>query len=205
MNTKKRIIKKAIKLYNELGFANVTSRRLAEALQMSHGNLEYHYKNKEAILLAIYHEMREEISGVYDNSVSIEDPLIKFNKLLIALDKFHSKYAFFNTDVVEISRKHKKVNEYIQNTLQIRKDQMTVFFREFQAYDYFKKQEYDHYYMRLQHTIRILITFWKSQEKILQNYALLENNSMATYIWDLILPHLSEKGLKMFNQIISKR
>ena len=65
LNTKQKIVSQAITLYNAKGVTNVTSRHIAKTLHMSHGNLEYHFPNKEILLMAIYGQMRKEISNIY--------------------------------------------------------------------------------------------------------------------------------------------
>ena len=53
MKTRDRIVKEARILYNELGYANVSSATLAGHIGIAEGNLWYHFKTKGAILNAI--------------------------------------------------------------------------------------------------------------------------------------------------------
>lgn len=53
MTTKDRIIGTATQLYNELGYANISSGVLAAQLGIAEGNLWYHFKTRRAILSAI--------------------------------------------------------------------------------------------------------------------------------------------------------
>ncbi len=201
LKTKQKIILRAIAAYNAQGVTNVTSRDLADSLGMSHGNLEYHYKNKEALLMAIYKQMRKDISEVYEEKVDIGDPFMHFNDLLQNLESFHDKYSFFNLDVLEISRNFKKVDSLLKKTFQIRREQMSLFFRRFLEYGYFKSELKEGIYMRLQHTIRIIITFWKSQNEVLPYSAFTANSTLTTYIWDLLLPHMTSKGLTAYRKL----
>ncbi len=59
-NTKERIINTAIELFNEKGFVSVTMRDLANELDMSLGNLTYHFKKKEELMEAIHGRIIEE-------------------------------------------------------------------------------------------------------------------------------------------------
>lgn len=198
MKTKDKIIAKAIEMYNSLGVTNVSSRDIAAELSISHGNLEYHFKNKETLLMAIYEQMKKEISGIYENKEFISDPFIHFNELLIQLENLHKTYSFFNLDVLEISRNFEKVNELLKHTFQIRKDQMSHFYKRFRDYGYFKKEKQSGTYMRLQHTIRILITFWNSQQEILPYFSSKQHEPMSVYVWELLLPHMTDKGVNAY-------
>lgn len=65
LQTKANILQKAIALFNESGTAAVSMNALAEALGISAGNLQYHYKNKEAVIRAILEEMFREFDALY--------------------------------------------------------------------------------------------------------------------------------------------
>ena len=171
MKTKDRIVETAIQLYNEKGFSNITSRHIAAEIKISHGNLEYHFPNKESLLFAIYEQMREEVSSFYTSQDGeASNPVEHLHKLLVRLEEFQWKYKFFNLDVLEISRNYEKVNLLLKDTLQIRKTQMSGLFQRFVGQQYMKPEPVTGYYYRVQHTIRILITFWNSQEVVLSNF-----------------------------------
>ena len=53
MKTRDRIVLEARHLYNQLGYANVSSATLAAHLGIAEGNLWYHFKTKVAILSSI--------------------------------------------------------------------------------------------------------------------------------------------------------
>lgn len=201
MRTKDKIINRAIELYNEKGFSNVSSRDIAQELGMSHGNLEYHYKNKEEILHAIYARMKSEVSEYFSEIDPSLEPFRQFDKLLKKLDHFQNKYLFFNLDIIEISRQFPKLKKKVETTIQIRKDQMNASFQLFMARGYIRREPNAGFYQRLQHKIRILITFWVSQEVILKNFDPTQNISMSHSIWDLLLPHLTEKGAQAYRKL----
>ncbi|MBD0832933.1 TetR/AcrR family transcriptional regulator [Aestuariibaculum sediminum] len=201
MNTKQKIINQAISLYNELGLRNVTSRDIAKKIGISHGNLEYHFPTKEDLLLAIYENMRNEISIVYEIEDISKDPILQFNELLLHLETFQSKYLFFNLDVLEISRNFPNINNLLKSTLRVRRTQMTHFYKRFKSYGYLKDEIIPGNYLRLQHTIRILITFWNSQQEIFPKFTSEQDPRLATYVWELVLPHLTEKGKLKYHKL----
>jgi AcrR family transcriptional regulator len=63
--TKNNVIQKAIDLFNEYGTAAVSLNSLAEALGISTGNLQYHYRSKEEIIRAILEVMFDDWNTVY--------------------------------------------------------------------------------------------------------------------------------------------
>lgn len=56
-NTRQKILNQSRLLFNEFGYNQVTIRMIAEALGMSSGNLNYHFRKREDILEALYFEM----------------------------------------------------------------------------------------------------------------------------------------------------
>ena len=201
MRTEDKVILKAIELYNTKGFSNITSRDIARELDMSHGNVEYHYKNKETILRAIYSKMKKEVSTYFSEVNKSMNPIEEFNILLKKLEHFQSKYLFFNLDVIDIARQFPRLKAEIEATIQRRKDQMASFFILFSDLGYLQPEPGRGFYLRLQHKIRILITFWVSQEVILKNFDPTQNIAMRLSIWDLLLPHLTKKGKSEYNRL----
>lgn len=56
-NTRQKILDVSRRMFNQLGYNQVTIRMIASALGMSSGNLNYHFKKREDILEALYFEM----------------------------------------------------------------------------------------------------------------------------------------------------
>jgi AcrR family transcriptional regulator len=57
-NNRERIVDAAIVLFNEQGTGSVSTNHIAQATGISPGNLYYHFRNKEAIIRAIYARLR---------------------------------------------------------------------------------------------------------------------------------------------------
>ena len=58
------------------------------------------------LLLAIYDQMKEEMSRYYlGQGEDIVSPIAHFHKLLVRLEDFQHEYRFFCLDIMEICRK----------------------------------------------------------------------------------------------------
>ncbi|MCK0157165.1 TetR/AcrR family transcriptional regulator [Cellulophaga sp. F20128] len=203
VKTKDKIVLCAIQLFNENGVQSITSRHIAAELGISHGNLDYHYKTKEDLILAIYKRMRKEMSESYLLRDEYASPMEHFHRLLIHTEEFQNKYRFFNLDVLEISRSYPKISKLLKKTLEIRKTQMQSFFNEFITEGYMQLHKGDKL-TRLQHTIRIVITFWLSKQEVLTSSKFDEKGEMVLHIWDVMLPYLTEKGHKEQQRLIGE-
>ena len=72
MKKKELILEAARVLFNENGYDQVTVRRIALQLNMSSGNLNYHYKKREDIFEALYFDMVLEFDKRIENLNNIE-------------------------------------------------------------------------------------------------------------------------------------
>ncbi len=60
-NTKEVIIAKALELFNKEGVQQTTLKKIAQALGISQGNLNYHYKIKQEIIEKLYFDLVDKI------------------------------------------------------------------------------------------------------------------------------------------------
>ena len=203
IKTKDKILSTAIKQYNELGVQGVTSRHIAGEMGISHGNLDYHYKTKEDLLLAIHERMRKEMSEIYETQKTSISSIENFHLLLIQFEEFQYRYRFFNLDVLEITRSFPAVSKLIQTTFELRKSQTELLFEKLISEDFIAKN-YSQDAERIQHIIRMVISFWLSQREVLIIFNFTEKGEMVKSIWTLITPYLTEKGKEEKEKTIAK-
>ncbi|WP_262911771.1 TetR/AcrR family transcriptional regulator [Joostella atrarenae] len=82
-----------------------------------------------------------------------------------------------------------------------RKEQMQQFFNRFLEEGLIVMNE-DISFERLQHTIRIIITFWLPQQELLIGYKTDQTGIMPKYIWELLIPVMTIQGKKEYHRIL---
>lgn len=194
------IVKTAIRLFNQKGFAHVSMKQVADELKMSAGNLSYHFKTKEVLLSHIYSQMRIEAVDYILPETYLT--LHHFEEIIQKFIQHQQQYAFFFQDVVNIVRAYPAIATQYHETTQKRFEQAR------QLIDYYIKTErlkpadelvnYD----QLIHVIWMVTTFWASQAQIAQmpNYSVNQCQPVEL-LWNLIIPLMTDKGKEEYEQI----
>ncbi len=119
MKTRDRILQKSLRLFNEQGERSISTNHIAAALEISPGNLYYHFRNKESIiaeLLLVYqHEILSLLNVPEDRPLNVAD---KFNYFQVLSSQFW-KYRFL----------HRDANHLIDSS-QILKERYPIFARQ---------------------------------------------------------------------------
>ncbi|PKV51656.1 TetR family transcriptional regulator [Aquimarina sp. MAR_2010_214] len=115
MNKKKKLILEVARtLFNEKGYSQVTIRMIALKLDMSSGNLNYHYKKREDIFEALYFEMVTEFDERIKNLKNIEVSIIQIRSDIEQSMKRMIDYKFFWTDLYYLLTVSEKVKKHFQ-------------------------------------------------------------------------------------------
>ena len=64
-NTADLIVEGSIALFNRLGVSDVTTNHIATHLEISPGNLYYYFANKEAIIRAIFAQIKAQVESLW--------------------------------------------------------------------------------------------------------------------------------------------
>ena len=119
---KERILDTALALFNEKGSRNVTTNHIAKACGISTGTLYYHFKNKEAIIRALYDRMGAEWEGDLATLGSLDRSA--FEKLKAVSDAVYRRYRFIGNELYALCQNDPILDVLNKERLKLRKTQM---------------------------------------------------------------------------------
>ena len=115
MNTKDKILNKALELFNSEGSSNISTNHIAKALDMSTGNLYYHFKNKESIIRTLLQRMIEEYDEIFRENFPKKEEII-LESLLFDDTQTAIKYKFLYNELNILFKRDKELEAiFIEN------------------------------------------------------------------------------------------
>lgn len=193
MKTRDRILLTSLDLFNAEGEPNVTTVDIANELDISPGNLYYHFKGKEDIITALYEYFHQELTEILDAPIDkLLNPDDAWFYIYLVFDEIYKQRYFYRnlTDILQrypaIDKKFRRLLEHkvraaqaIANTL-CEKEILSL-----------EPGQLD----RLSETVTMQITFWL-------NYDMLRSNNLPQQllihqgvfqVMSLVAPHLTPK------------
>jgi AcrR family transcriptional regulator len=196
MTTKNVILEKAIELFNENGYANVSMRDIADAADKSVGNITYHYRKKTDLICAIVNLQYEDLKSLKLNT---DVDIRGFNEQLKMMISFQKKYYFYFSNMIELGKsypeimdfQHKVKNEFILYFIEVIKN-----FEERGIFRVFSNEDiYEH----LAKGIVLIMMSWVQQIEPEDSNI---HEELFSIVWSILYSNLSEKGLLLFQEEI---
>ncbi len=200
MTTKQKILNAAIQLFNEYGLANVRLQQIADEIDISVGNLAYHFKNKEAIVEAVVDNLEDEVMDILSNYRRFPN-LMDFDFQLSKYFQFISNYPFYFLDLLEIERTYPEIHTNRQHNAAKMIHQFRNRFDFNEQRGLIKEEPRDGIYDSIANTILTTITFYTPQNMIRGNGQIYEA-SFKESIWNQIYPYFTQEGIAEFEQLI---
>lgn len=103
-NTRERILQTSLALFNAQGLAAVSTHRIAAELEISPGNLHYHFKAKQLIVERLFRRFEESLAllnASVDNVRAIDDLWLSLHLRFEAIDAYRFVYrdmAFLSSE-----------------------------------------------------------------------------------------------------------
>lgn len=197
MDTKQRILNQAVKAFNKSGYGAVNLFELAKSLEMSRGNMTYHFKDKEALLKEITNQLWDKLTNerVTKDVPSFQN-LHHDAQLYYRLQKEYS-FIFHDNQVLKHKLVAPKMKSLCSKTI---KDIEIAIAFSIQLGN-MKPEPAPGVYKNLALTSWMLMFFWSSQQMVRGDKS---SGDGEKVIWSLLLPNLTEKGLASFKKFFGE-
>jgi AcrR family transcriptional regulator len=201
-STKQRILDTALRLFNQQGLAKVTLRQIAQAAQMSQGNLNYHFKKREELVEALYLQLVEEMNALVETLPQGVPSLAQLRQSAEqTMQRFYA-YRFFLLDFVHIMRQQPRIKAHYQALTARRTEQFSAIFNYWIAEGIIREAAFPEEYEQLYTRMQILGDFWLSaaftKNKALSTDLIAEYNNA---IFAQFYPYLTKRGRAEFLEI----
>jgi AcrR family transcriptional regulator len=115
--TRERILDVSLAMFNERGEPNVTTNHIADELEISPGNLYYHFRNKDDIVEHLFARFEDRIDKVLvvpdERLPTLEDIWLKLHG---AFDVMW-EYRFIYRDLVDLTQRNRKLRMHFTRIL----------------------------------------------------------------------------------------
>ncbi|ASK30437.1 hypothetical protein CEY12_10095 [Chryseobacterium sp. T16E-39] len=186
MKIKEKIISTALRLFNEKGYNMVTTRHIAAELNISPGNLHYHFKHSEDLIKILFSElilaMDEMMNTLNENKVKTLESLFDFT--FRTYEIFYS-YRFIFLNFVDILKKIPEIETQYEKITIGRKAEFQSIFSDFQKNNIFQENIPDFIIENLSTQIFIIADNWVThnsltlklpKDKAIQHYSMIQMN-----------------------------
>lgn len=200
MKLKEKILYKAVELFNERGISSTSPNQIAAALEISSGNLTYHYKTKASLVKEIYGKMEADSQDFIklEGYLTLDD----FRKIMSTFRDFMKKYSFFFQDLFFILQNYPEVGKLYEGTNLMRLKQGRSLFEYYIQTGRMIPESGGINYDFLTHNVWMVGAFWNFQRKIFSSGQIFEKSmDLVEMSWYMILPYLTEKGKEEYSQI----
>jgi AcrR family transcriptional regulator len=116
--TRERILDLSLRLFNEIGEPNVTTSAISDEMNISPGNLYYHFRNKDDITNAIFEDFEKEMDNLLSapskREINFEDAWFFLHLLFEQI----WKYRFVYRDINDLLSRNRKLEVHFKEIVE---------------------------------------------------------------------------------------
>jgi len=116
--TRERILELSLALFNDFGEPNTTTTIIADEMNISPGNLYYHFRNKDEIVNSIFADFEKQMDGLLampgQRKVSVEDVWLYLHLVF----ELMWKYRFIYRDLNDLLSRNRIIETHFKRLLE---------------------------------------------------------------------------------------
>ncbi|WMN68491.1 TetR/AcrR family transcriptional regulator [Vibrio parahaemolyticus] len=131
MKTRDKIVYAALELFNQHGERNITTNHIADHIEISPGNLYYHFRNKQEIVREIFALYSAELLERFTPIQGSQESLTMLKSYLDSIFTLMWKYRFFYANLPEILSRDEQLHEQYIDVQEKLQANLIAIMREF--------------------------------------------------------------------------
>ena len=200
--TRERILEVSHRLFNDFGEPNVTTSMIGDEMNISPGNLYYHFRNKDEILEAIFGDFEREMDALLAwparRGVSVEDAWF-FLHLVFELIW---KYRFVYRDLNDLLSRNRIIETHFKRILEDSLEVARALARGMR--DAGELSAGDTEVAALAHNMVFLTTYWLSYEYVRNPRVPVDGAAMGRGVYQamsMVAPYLVGDARRLFERL----
>lgn len=202
VKTPERILRTALCLFNERGEPNVTTNHIAAQMEISPGNLYYHYRNKQEIIHRLFERFEQEIIKTLETprhrAATIEDLWFYLHSVFEAI----WRYRFIYRDLDNLLSRDRTLAGRFRRLIERGIDTITTIARGLVEVGSLRANETE--IAALAVNITLITTYWLSFQKIHDPSREQATDHLGRGVHQalvLLAPHLPEREQAWLNRL----
>jgi AcrR family transcriptional regulator len=203
--TRERILETALRLFNEYGEPGVTTTAIADEMNISPGNLYYHYHSKDKIVEALFIAFREEIERTLAAPESrlahVEDVWLFLHLVFESI----YKYRFLYRDINDLVSRHRMLETQFKRILAHKKRTAAAILEGLVRSGEMNAGPLDVEALAVNMTV--IATYWLSYEFARDPRAREESRALARgafHVISLAAPYLAPRARALFDELAKR-
>jgi len=197
--TRQKIIDAAVQCFNRDGLANIRLQHIADEAFVSIGNMTYHYRNKEAIVQAVWEQLVQKQRNLLAEFRIV--PLFEdIERLLKSTFELQQQYQFFYIDTLEVMRAYPEIAAAHQQHIVWQVLQMEAAIRFNQSRGAFIPAPLDNPESSLANQFWMITDLWLYRQSVLKAPTD-DYSAFRSMLWALFHPFFTDMGLREYQQL----
>ncbi len=203
--TRERILETALDLFNQYGEPGVATATIAETMNISPGNLYYHFHSKDKIIEALFAQFKQEIEATLKapsgGAPHAEDIWLFLHLLFEAIAKFR----FFYRDLNDLLSRHRFLEVQFRRILDHKIRTATTIMRDLVASGGMNATPME--IEILATTMTMVASYWLSFAYARNPRALVDGRTLANgafYVISIAAPYLAPRERELFDELAKR-
>ena len=199
MKTCDRVLETSLFLFNEEGEQNVTTVDIANEMDISPGNLYYHFRGKEVIIESLYASFEREISSILrapiKQTLNLQD---YWFYIYVVFEEMH-KFRFFYLNLSDILQRNPHLNKRFLRIIKLQKQAIEAICRNLAERSSITISESDT--KLLGDSVTVTMIYWFSYQMLLNptDKPNIQIHKGVYQVMSLINPYFGDKQKQFYN------